>query len=312
MNKKNNSEITIITAYFDIGRGKYSNQYTRGNNKYIEYFKFWARIQNNLVIYTQKEFEKEIYEIREKFGLKNKTKVIVVDNIYNILPEMYQKMKEIEQDKIFFRNYRYIKDCPENKADYCYIMFLKTWCMLDAAKKGYAKSKYLAWLDFGFNHGGKYFIDELDFDFLWDYEFENKIYISGFNKNDNKPIFQIVQSGEVFVQGTPFIVPINHIDEFYTLMLDSMNSLLDVGFMDDDQTVMLMAYRKNKKIFKYDESSEWFSLIKNYGASHLKTMSTKSKKQNIYDKILYRYRVHKRNYKYLKGIKKIFMKDYLD
>ena len=312
MNKKNNSEITIITAYFDIGRGDYNNQYTRGNNKYIEYFKFWARIQNNLIVYTQKEFEKEIYQIREKFGLKDKTKVITIDNIYNILPEIYQKMTAIEEDKIYFKNYRYIKECPENKANYCYIMFLKTWCMMDAVKKGYTKSKYLAWLDFGFNHGGKYFKNEKDFDFLWDYEFENKIYISGFNKNNNKPIFQIVQSGEVFIQGTPFVVPITHIDEFYNLMLDSTNSLLDVGFMDDDQTVMLMAYRKNKEIFKYVESNEWFLLIKKYGGNHIKTISTESKKQNIFEKIIYKYRVYKRNYKYLKGIKKIFLKDYLD
>ena len=39
------SDITIVTAYFDIGRGNWNNS-ERGNNKYINYFKFWARIKN--------------------------------------------------------------------------------------------------------------------------------------------------------------------------------------------------------------------------------------------------------------------------
>lgn len=38
------SELTIVTAYFDIGRNKWKG-FERGNNKYINYFKFWARIK---------------------------------------------------------------------------------------------------------------------------------------------------------------------------------------------------------------------------------------------------------------------------
>ena len=30
-------ELTLITAYFDIGRGEFDGNYARGNNKYIDY-----------------------------------------------------------------------------------------------------------------------------------------------------------------------------------------------------------------------------------------------------------------------------------
>ena len=60
-------ELTLITAYFDIGRGEFDGNYARGNNKYIDYFKFWARMKNDVIIYTQPEFKDEILEIREGY-----------------------------------------------------------------------------------------------------------------------------------------------------------------------------------------------------------------------------------------------------
>lgn len=43
-------EITIVTAYFNIGREKWKG-YERGDNKYINYFDFWAKIKNNIIVY---------------------------------------------------------------------------------------------------------------------------------------------------------------------------------------------------------------------------------------------------------------------
>lgn len=37
-------EIKIVTAFFDIGRGNYSNL-SRNNDKYFEYFKFWGGVK---------------------------------------------------------------------------------------------------------------------------------------------------------------------------------------------------------------------------------------------------------------------------
>ena len=47
-------EITIVTGFFDIGRDKYAF-YSRGVEKYLDYFRFWARIQNQIVVYTTPE-----------------------------------------------------------------------------------------------------------------------------------------------------------------------------------------------------------------------------------------------------------------
>ena len=312
--KNKEKELTVVTAYFNIGRENYNDIYARGNDKYINYFKFWARMKNDLIVYTQAEFKDEILEIREKFGLRDRTKVIVVDDIYELLPDIYKRMCEIEKN-LYFRKYRYIKDCPDNNAKYDYIMFLKSWCLNDSVVKGYVKNDYVAWIDFGFNHGGKFFSDETDFDFTWKYDFEDKIYVAGIGKNLNtdKPIFHILQSGEVFIQGATYFMPVKLVEEYYRLMLEAMNSLLNVGFIDDDQTVLYLAYCRKKELFDCYEC-DWMMHIKKYGASHLK-VKEKDKIDNrssLVDKLLYKYRIFKRNRRCLKDLKNIFFQNYLD
>lgn len=310
--KKKNKELTIVTAYFDIGRGEYNSSYARGNNKYINYFKFWARIKNNVVIYTQKQFKEEIMEIRRSYGLEDKTKIIAVDDIYTLLPDIYERMCEIENDD-FFIKYRYIKTCPENKAKYNYIMLLKNWCLMDAYENNYIDTDFVAWLDFGFNHGGVFYSDETDFDFLWESDFKEKIYVSALKKDDGKPLFSLIQSGEVYIQGAHYVMPKKMVGKFYETFINETWAALDMGFMDDDQTFLLMVYRKMKDDFEY-EIDDWMMFLKNNGASHLKLSIKKNSSNdgNIFDKLLYRYRVGKRNKIYLKELKKIFLKDYLD
>ena len=43
-------------------------------------------------------------------------------------------------------------------------MLLKQWCVKDAVEKGIAKGM-IAWIDFGYNHGGKYYLKKEEFDF---------------------------------------------------------------------------------------------------------------------------------------------------
>lgn len=312
--KNKERELTVISAYFDIGRGDYKAEYKRGNDKYINYFKFWARMKNDLIVYTQKEFKDEILEIRDSFGLKDRTKVIVIEDAYAILPDVYSRMCEIEKSE-YYQKYRYIKNNPDNNAKYDYIMFLKSWCLKDAVDKGYVKKDFIAWLDFGFNHGGDFFGEEKDFDFTWKYNFDDKIYVASTVdvKEMDKPIFHMMQSGQVYIQGTPYMMPVKLVDEYYKLMLEAINSLLDVGFIDDDQTVLYMAYCKNKEIFNVYKC-DWMMNIKKYGGKHLnlKKKDDVVKKDNLFDKLLYKYRVCKRNRLYLKELKTIFLKDYLD
>ena len=50
-------EITIVTAFFDIGREGWG-RYTRSNDQYFQKFSEWTVLQNRLVVYVETEEDK--------------------------------------------------------------------------------------------------------------------------------------------------------------------------------------------------------------------------------------------------------------
>ena len=303
--KKN--DITIVTSFFDINRKNYS-VYPRTNQRYLDDFKFWARIKNKLVVYTDKVMAEKVLEVRRSFGLEDATEVVIIDDYTLIEPEVLERMKEIEKSE-YFLNYRYVAETPENKALYNYVMLLKSWCIKDAVDRGFAKG-LVAWLDFGYNHGGDTFIDPEGFDFYWDYEFPSDK-VTYFQVNDEptkKPVFYLVQSFDVVVMGAPFIVPAKLASKHYELILGAIETLLDMGLMDDDQILMLMASRKVPNLFEY-KKCDWFMPIKVFGNKNLKTREKVIQNESLKEKVLNKLRVIKRNYMYFKRFKKIFFKD---
>ena len=166
-------EITIVTAFFDINRDNW-NTFHRSTEKYIKYFKFWARIRNKLIIYTSKELKDEILSIRKEYGLENQTILHVVDDYRDIEADMYldicKSMSYVET-----LDFRLLRHVPESyNAEYNYITGLKAWFMKDAVSRMETTSM-VAWMDFGYNHGGEVIKYSKDFDFNWEYNFSEKI-----------------------------------------------------------------------------------------------------------------------------------------
>ena len=80
-----NDEVTLVTAFFDIGRGDFNivRCEPRSAQRYIDYFDFWARIQNKLVVYTSPEYAKQIRDVRKKYGRENETVIIEIEDIFS-------------------------------------------------------------------------------------------------------------------------------------------------------------------------------------------------------------------------------------
>ena len=130
---KNNNELTIVTSFFDIGRKDFK-EFSRSNEQYLEYFKFWARIQNKIIVYTNKTMAEKVKEVRKEFGLLDKTVIIIIEDYLSLESDLYKKMEKISHDQTFLL-YRYNDNPADNNAKYDYVMLLKSWCMNDAVKK---------------------------------------------------------------------------------------------------------------------------------------------------------------------------------
>ena len=53
---------TIVTAFFDIHRGEWKDS-RLSNNDYIKHFESWARLKNDLIVYTDEKTAQEVYKI---------------------------------------------------------------------------------------------------------------------------------------------------------------------------------------------------------------------------------------------------------
>lgn len=249
-----NNKITIVTAFFPIKREEWKG-FERSNNKYIEYFKFWGRIKNDMIIYTTPLFSSEIKKIREEFGCKN-TKVVEIEDVTSIDRELYSSIKKVSKNEKSV-DFRINPEFPESwNAEYNYTVCLKPWFVQDAIKKNKIRN-HVAWIDFGFNHGGEVYTNEKDFAFEWKYHFDDKINIFLKHELDEKPIFEICRKMDTYIQGSMIVAPEFYWEKLWIEFRNAMISLNDVGLMDDDQTIMLMVYRKNKNDFSTHYLEKW-------------------------------------------------------
>lgn len=258
--------ISIVSAFFKINRGNWKG-FERTDYEYLDYFKSWAKLKNKLVVYVETEdLKNEILQFRASLGLENQTIVNVIDRL-DVEPELYNRIIETTQNPIH-KIFRLFPNNPECwNGNYNYIMLMKTWCVCDAIAKKQVNGM-VAWVDFGYNHGGAIIDKESNFNFLWEYDFPKKMNLFSLHAMDKRPIFEMVMSMDTYLMGS-IIVGVDTLwPEFWKLMKSSVNSLCDCGLCDDDQNVMLMAFRKNPMIFNIIES-DWNKILYQFGGQHL-------------------------------------------
>lgn len=240
---KTRNRITIVTAFFDIGRAA-SEVFARTNEDYFAYFDFWARIQNDMIIYCAPKDVVRIRDIRKKYNRDN-TIIIPIADIYIIESDIYQQMKRVE-GLARFKEFRFAYTAMSNRSDYTYLMMLKYWFLQDAAKKYVAVGEEVSWIDFGYNHGGEHYTDPNDFDFRWDYCFDDKINLFCLSDPDCMVSIDSLQFQKDCFIGHSVICRRELTGKLWEYIKTAMRALLSLDCIDDDQQLLLMLYRMHK------------------------------------------------------------------
>ena len=262
------NDITLVSAFFPINREEWTTS-TRTDEKYFEYFKFWARIKNKLVVYTIPNYVEIIKNIRRDFGLpEDKTEVIGIPNVFEIDPELYNSIKSAASCE-YNRLFRLRPLSPEVwNAEYDYLMALKTWFVYDAVNRKLC-SEQVAWMDFGYNHGGEYYSNSSEFDRYWNFDTRDKITIFLLHTIENNiSIVETIRRMDTYIMGSPFILPSKKTEWFWLECKNNMLILNRMGIVDDDQTLMLMSYLENKNEFNAIKST-WNNTLKTNGMPQL-------------------------------------------
>lgn len=291
-------DITLISAFFDIGRGNSENFVrTRSKDDYLAFFKKWARIKNHLIVFCQDNTTKnEILTIRKDFGLVNETEVIVVDDIFLVEKDMYDRMVEVSENAHFLRLREGDDNIPENTAKYCYVTNLKSYFLYYANLECEIKTENIAWIDFGYNHGGKSLENEMDWSFNLKCNTSSKVTLFYRGESvDERPLFEIIRSVQPeSITGGLIVCPKILVNDFWALTKDSIYSLLCIGFEDDDQTVFLLVSRRRPEMFEVKRETYWFLGIKEHcNGGHMR-LSKRAKGKSINAKRMFERKKEKR------------------
>ena len=256
----------IVTAYWDVGRAK-SDLLPRNNERYYLEFAEWARIRNELYVFTDSRSAEKIIDIRKNYGLEEHTHIILTGNCFEIEPELYHRMKKIEVERKKTDYYFYQNDMSLN-ADFDYAWMMKYWC-IGEMKKYLQDDDLIAWMDVGFNHINRTYSNMKEFDFLWTCKIDmDKIHIFAIRPIEDITIVDSLQLQVDTIMGVMHLVPSLYAEDFWKLIKKSMESLTMIGCIDDDQQLLLMSYKYKPEIFHVHLSS-WFMPLKENGANHL-------------------------------------------
>jgi len=236
------NEITIITAYFDLGSFKKGKFKTFSSDMYLEWMKSYSKINNTVIAFTDsEEVEKLMKEIR-KDQPKERSKVILVERNSLWAFKLAPKIKEI------FAQPWYPTYSPNTVNElYPCAMHVKYELIQRVIKEKLCKTKYLSWIDVG------YFRSKEKTFFMLDPPQDLKddhiafLQIHQFYP-DFEP-FDIIDRNLVWVAGGIFIGRPEYLMVFIEDYKNAVKWLMEKKLMSTDQQVLYSMYTKINNLY---------------------------------------------------------------
>lgn len=263
------SDITIVTAFFDIGRGnssiQYANTQTRTADTYLSYFKYLAQLDNDMIIFTSPEFEQKILELRQG----KPTQVLLFD-FKNKLQYHRQWIQKIQDSTEFKQkiNPRQRDNIEYRSADYVLITNMKAFFVNRAINANLVKTKLVAWVDFGYCRS----VETLANVKRWQFDFNTeKVHFFSINKRVGKidsldKVLDFIFNNRVYIIGGVMVATPQKWQQFVQLLHKNQKELLKMNVIDDDQGLFIMCLWKYPTLFQINflGKKQWFSLFRKY------------------------------------------------
>lgn len=246
------SNLTLVTALFDLGRGEMGTSFSRSFEHYKECFSRLMKLDFNLVIFCEKELEDFIWQYRkpENTRIVNKTK-----NDLRSFP-FYNKIQEIRQSQSWINQSGWIAESTQARLElYNPLVMSKQFFLNDATLYNFFNSDYFLWVDAGLSNTvslENYFdstferriIKHLNKMLYICFPYDGTVEVHGFEKNKLNELAdantQFVARGGVF-GGSKFAI--NQINDIYYGLLDYT---LNAGFMGTEESIFTIIAHKHR------------------------------------------------------------------
>lgn len=263
-----NSSTTIVTAYFDIGRGEWTSnkgfrdKLARSVDVYFSYFERLAALENDMVVFTSPDLKSRVEAIRQG----KPTTVIAID-IKNKFKNIRSRIQKIQQDEAFTSKLetRQLKNPEYWSPDYVLVCNLKSYFVNRAINANLIKTPLVAWVDFGYCRKENV-TRGLN---TWDFPFEqDKMHLftikKGLSVTSLQQAFDFMIGNHVHIIGGALVGSQEKWKEFYPLVFQSQKITLENNIVDDDQGIFVMCYYKRPDLFalNYLGHGKWFDLFR--------------------------------------------------
>jgi protein YibB len=236
--------ISIVTAFYDIGRGDWKpsmglpHYLERSVDTYMERFSHLCDLDNELVVFTSSDLVDRVNEI---FRKKNKQNATVVSYDLDRFSFIREVIVDIQTSDDFQS-----KVNPSQKlnpeywnADYVLVTNLKAHFVSTAIRNDMVKGDMVAWIDFGYCRSNQ----NIPPSKVWTYEFDNrKIHMFNYKDYKGEPIEQIIFNNDVYILGAKVVAHRSKWSYLEHLMTLSRDKLAKSNMVDDDQGLWLMSY----------------------------------------------------------------------
>lgn len=263
-----NQSTTIITAYFDIGRGEwnsshgYSDRLERTTDTYFDYFNKLAKLDNKMIVFTSSNFKEKVLEIR-----KGKPTHVITIDIHKKFKYITKKIASIQNSEQFKKLIK-----PEQQKnpeywspEYVLVTNLKAYFVNKAITLGLVDNERIAWVDFGYIRKEKILYGLIK----WNHPFDKeKIHFfsikDGLNLADKDEVMKQALENDTYIIGGIIVATKERWDQLYRLATEVQKNLLSSGIIDDDQGVFLICASKESNLVKlhYLGYMEWFNVFK--------------------------------------------------
>ena len=270
LNINQNHRITIVTAFFDIGRGNipknqgYPGYLTRTTKTYFKYFSNLAKLNNEMVIFTSPDLKERILKLRKG----KPTKIITIhlqDKFKHILAEI-KRIQNLDEFKKRI-SVEQIKNIEYWSNSYVLVNNLKTF-FVNRAIQEYTRNNMnenqFAWVDFGYVRDMK----TLNHLSSWSYEFEkDNIHLFSINDiseiNSIDDVYSAIFNNKPYIIGGCIVGNQKSWEKFGKIVFDCQRMFIRNNIIDDDQGIYLMSYFKNKDFIRINHlgKDNWFGLF---------------------------------------------------
>ncbi|WP_213133822.1 protein YibB [Citrobacter sp. FP75] len=266
-----NSSITIVTAFFDIGRGSwtsnkgFSPHLERTSDTYIQYFKNLSELDNDMIIFTSSDLKPKIEKIRN-----GKSTIVVALDINKKFRHIKKRISQIQKDDEFRNKLetRQLKNPEYWSSDYTLVCNLKAYFVNKAIELKLVNSEMIAWVDFGYCRDAEITRGLSQ----WSYPFnKNKVNLftikRGLTVNTIRQVFDHMINNRSYIIGGAIVATQKKWKEFYKLVCHCQIETLKNNIVDDDQGIFIMCYHYNPQLIKlnYLGKNRWFNLFKVFG-----------------------------------------------